>query len=80
MMYSKGKKNQHTKFYEYEVFVIFLLAASFCSPNGSVWIVIEAFPRSRVEPLLPSCDRAVRRSCKDPTAEWGRAESQWGPY
>ena len=80
MMYSKGKKNQHTKFYEYEVFVIFLLAASFCSLNGSVWIVIEAFPRSCVESLLPSCDRAVRRSCKDPTAEWGRAEPQWGPY
>ena len=32
MMYSKGEKIEHTKFYEYEVFVIFLLAASFCSP------------------------------------------------
>ena len=32
MMYLKGEKIEHTKFYEYEVFVIFLLAASFCSP------------------------------------------------
>ena len=80
MMYSKGEKIQHTKFYEYEVLVIFLLAANFCSPYGSVWVVIQAFPRSRLEPLLPSCDRVVRRSYKDPMAEWGRAEPQWGPY
>ena len=43
---------------------------------GPVWVVIQAFPRSRLEPWAASTNSTFMRRCEDPTAEWGWDDSQ----